>query len=158
MCVCLVAQSCPTHFNPMDCSPIYRFLCIWGFSRQEFWSGLSCPPSGDLLNPGIKPRYPTLQANSLLSEPPGKPKNTGVGSLFLLHGELPYGLNQGLLNCRWILYQLSYEGSPKILEWVAYPFSRGSSQPRNQIKSPALQADSLPSELSGKPSITWSLP
>ena len=104
--MCLVAQLCPTHFNPMDYSPIYRF------SRQEFWSGLSCPPSGDLLNPGIKPRYPTLQANSLLSEPPEKPKNTGVGSLSVLHGELPYGLNLGLLNCRWILYQLSYLGSP----------------------------------------------
>ena len=50
-----------------------------------------------------------------------------------------------------MLYQLSHEGSPRILEWVAYPFSRGSSQPRNQTGSPALQADSLPAELSGKP-------
>ena len=39
--------------------------------------------------------------------------------------------NQGLLHCRWILYQLIYQGSPRILEWVAYPFSRGSSWPRN---------------------------
>ena len=45
-------------------------LCSWGFSRQEYWSGLPCPPPGDLLNPGIKPRSPTLQADSLLSEPP----------------------------------------------------------------------------------------
>ena len=37
------------------------------------------------------------------------------------------------------------------LEWVAFPFSRGSSQPRYQTKSPALQADSLPAELQGKP-------
>ena len=44
-----------------------------GFSRQEYWSGLSFPSSGDLPNPGIKPRYPALQADSLLSEPPGKP-------------------------------------------------------------------------------------
>ena len=44
-----------------------------GFSRQEYWSGLLCPPPGDLLNPGIEPRSPALQANSLLSEPPGKP-------------------------------------------------------------------------------------
>ena len=49
-----------------------------------------------------------------------------MGSLFLLHGELPYGLNQGLLNCRLNLYKLSHKGSPKILEWVAYHFSNGS--------------------------------
>jgi len=39
----------------------------------------------------------------------------------------------------------------RILEWVAYPFSRGSSRPRNRTRSPALQVDSLPTELSGKP-------
>ena len=50
-----------------------RLLCPWGFSRQEYWSGLSCPPPGDLPNPGIELRYSTLQVDSLLSEPPGKP-------------------------------------------------------------------------------------
>ena len=50
---------------------------------------MPCPPSEDLPNPGIKPRSPALQADSLLSEPPGKPKNTGVGSLSLLQGDLP---------------------------------------------------------------------
>ena len=44
-----------------------------GFSRQEYWSELSCPPPEDLPDPGIKPGYPALQADSLLSEPPGKP-------------------------------------------------------------------------------------
>ena len=43
------------------------------FSRQEYWGGLTFPSSGDLLYPGIEPRFPALQANSLLSEPPGKP-------------------------------------------------------------------------------------
>ena len=43
------------------------------FSRQEYWSGLPCPSPGDLPNPGIKPRSPALQVDSLLSEPPGKP-------------------------------------------------------------------------------------
>ena len=43
------------------------------FSRQEYWSGLPFPPPGDLPNPGIKPRSPALQADSLPSEPPGKP-------------------------------------------------------------------------------------
>ena len=60
-------------------------------------------------------------------------KNTGVGSLSLLQGIFPtQGLNPGLPHCRQILYQLSQKGSPRILEWVAYPFSRGSSWPRNQ--------------------------
>ena len=44
-----------------------------GFSRQEYWSGLPFPSPGDLPNPGIKPRSPTLQADALTSEPPGKP-------------------------------------------------------------------------------------
>ena len=43
-----------------------------GMPRQEYWSGLPCPPPGDLPNPGIKPRSPTLQVEYLLSEPPGK--------------------------------------------------------------------------------------
>ena len=43
-----------------------------GFSRQEYWSGLPFPSPGDLPDPGIKPSSPTLQADSLLSEPPGK--------------------------------------------------------------------------------------
>ena len=59
-------------------------------------------------------------------------QNTGVGSHSLLQGIFPtQGSNPGLLHCRWILYQLSHRGSPRILEWEAYPFSRGSSQPRN---------------------------
>ena len=58
-------------------------------------------------------------------------QNTGVGSLFLLQGIFPtQGSNPGLLCCRWILYQLSHQGSSRILEWVAYPFSSGSSWPR----------------------------
>ena len=45
-----------------------------GFSRQEYWSGLPFPSPGDLSNPGIEPRSPTLQADALPSEPPGKPR------------------------------------------------------------------------------------
>ena len=44
-----------------------------GFSRQEYWSGLSFPSPGDLPNPGIEPGSPALQADALPSEPPGKP-------------------------------------------------------------------------------------
>jgi len=60
-------------------------------------------------------------------------QNTGVGSLSLLQGIFPtQGSNSGLPHWGRILYQLSHKGSPRILEWVAYPFSRGSSQPRNR--------------------------
>ena len=45
-----------------------RLLCPWGFSRKECWSGLSCPPPGDLSNPGIESRSPALQGDSLPSE------------------------------------------------------------------------------------------
>ena len=66
-------------------------------------------PPGDLPNPGIKPRCAALQVDSLLSEPQWKPKNTGVGSLSLLWGNFPtQESNQGILNCRQILYQLSF--------------------------------------------------
>ena len=85
-----------------------------GFSRQEYWSGSPWPSPGDLPNPGIELRSPALQADSLPSEPPGKPKNTGVGSLSLLHGVFPTQvLNWSLPHCRQIFYQLSYQGSPK---------------------------------------------
>ena len=85
----------------------------WGFSMQEYWSGLPCPLPGNLPNPGIEPRSTTKQADSLLSEPPGKAKSTRVGSLSLIQGIfLTQELNWGLLHCRWILYQLSYQGSP----------------------------------------------
>ena len=58
----------------------------------------------------IKPSSPALQAGSLPSEPRGKPKNTGVGSLSLLQGIFPtQEPNWGLPHCRWILYQLSYQ-------------------------------------------------
>ena len=58
---------------------------------------------------------------------------TGVGSLTLLQGIFPaQGSNPGLPHCGQILYQLSHKGSPRILEWVTYPFSSRSSQPRYQ--------------------------
>ena len=68
--LCLVTQSCPTLCNLMNCSPA-RLLCPWGSSRQEYWSRLPCPPPGDLPNPGMEPRSPALQVDSLPSEPPG---------------------------------------------------------------------------------------
>ena len=84
------------------------------FSRPEYWSGEPFPSPGDLPNPGIEPRSPTLQADSSPAEPQGKSKNTRVGSLSLLQQVfLTQESNQGLLHYRWILYKLNYQGSPK---------------------------------------------
>ena len=83
------------------------------FSRLEYWNGQPFPSPGDLPHPRIEPMSPALQADSLPAETQGKPKNTGVGSLSLLQIFLTQESNQGLLHCRQILYQLSYQGSPK---------------------------------------------
>ena len=94
-----------------------------GILQARILEWLAIPSSRDLPNPGIKLRHPALQADSLLSEPPGKPKNTGIGSLSLLQVNFPtQEVNRGLLYCRWTFYQLSYQGSPhtRILEWK-YP-------------------------------------
>ena len=100
-----VTQLCPTLCNPMD-------YTVHGILQARIleWRILKPFPSpGDLPNPGIKPRSPALQADSLPEESPGKPKNTGVGSLSLLQGIfLIQESNRGLLPCRWILCQLSY--------------------------------------------------
>ena len=99
--VCLVAQSCPTLCKPMDCSQAPLSMRILQARMLEWVASL---PPGDLPNPGIKPRSPTLQADSLPSEPLVKPKNIGVDSLsFLQQIFLTQELNQGLLHCRQIL-------------------------------------------------------
>ena len=111
--LCLVSQSCATLRDPVDYSQPGSSL--HGESPgKNTGSVLPSPPPGDLPNSGIQPRSRAMQADSLLSEPPEKPKNTGVVSLPLLQGIFPIQeSNQGLQHCRWILYQLSYQGSPK---------------------------------------------
>ena len=96
-----VSQSCPTLCDPMD-------YTVHGILQARILEWVAFPSPGDPPNPGIKPKYPTLQANSLQTEPQGKPKNTGVGSLSLLQRIFPtQELNWVLLRCRRILYQLS---------------------------------------------------
>ena len=73
-----------------------------------------------------------LQPRGLYSPWNSPGQITGVGSHSLLQGIFPtQGSNPSLLHCRQILYQLSHQRSPRILEWEAYPFSRGSSWPRD---------------------------
>ena len=108
MCV-KVAQSCLTLCDPMDC-------IVHGILQARILEWVAFPSPGDLLNPAIEPRSPTLQADSLPTEPQGKPKNIGVGSLSLLQRIFPtQESNRGLLHCRQILYQLSYQGSPQVM-------------------------------------------
>ena len=87
----------------MDCSP-------WNPLGQNIGVDSLSLLQENLPNPGIEPRSPKLQVDSLPAEPQGKPKNTGVGSLSLRQGIFPtQESNRGLLHCRSILYQLSYE-------------------------------------------------
>ena len=93
--------------------PPHALIQSMEFSRPEYWSGSPFLFPSHLLNPRMEPSFPILQAYSLPAEPQGKPKNTGVGNLsLLLWLFLTQKSNWGLLHCRWILYQLSYQGSP----------------------------------------------
>ena len=102
------------------------------------WKGLACFSRLYVLSPHSCPTFCdpmvcSLLGSSVHGHSPGK--NTGVGCHALLQGIfLIQGSNPGLPHCRCILYHLSHQGSPRILEWVAYPFSRGSSWPRNQTE------------------------
>ena len=102
---------------------ILYYWAIWEAQRVlERKESESCSVVSDFLWP-----------NGLYSPWNSLGQDTGLGSLSLLKGILPtQGLNPGLLHCRRIIYQLSHKGSPRILEWVAYPFSSRSSWPRNQ--------------------------
>ena len=93
------------------------------FSRPEYWSGLLFPSPGDLPNPGIEPRSPALQEDSLPAEPPGKPQ------LYQLYE------CEVAQSCPTFWDPMDYTDhgilQARILEWVALLISRGSSQPRD---------------------------
>ena len=112
----------PPHLEIRFCAMLKLWLgagCSpgsWGYHWKWKWRSLS----------PVRPFATYSPWNS-----PGQ--NTGVGCLSLLQGIFPtQGSNSSLPHCRRILYQLSHKGSPSILGWVAYPFSSGSSQPRNR--------------------------
>ena len=95
---------------------IYAVLCLVDHPCPILCDPMDCSPPGSFVH----------------GDSPGK--NTGVGCQVLLQGIFPaQGLNSGLPHRRWIPYQLNHQGSSRILEWVAYPFFRESSQPRCQI-------------------------
>ena len=110
-------------------------LNTWKFSVHVYWSQLGEFWASLCLHVKMKVQVDSLRPHELSDSWNSPDQNTGVGSLLLLQGILPnQGSHPGLPHCRRILYQLSHKGSPWILEWVAYPFSRGSSWLRNQIR------------------------
>ena len=123
-------------------------MCVYAVAAAAAAKPLqSCPTLCD-------PMDCSPPGSSVLRDSPGK--TTVVGCHALLQGIFPIqGSNPGLLHCRQILYCLSHQGSPRILEWVTYPFSRGSPDPGIKLESPTLQVDSLPTELPGKPLLLY---
>ena len=106
----------------------------WVWSLSWSWWFIECDPKQQWSEVKVSQSCPTLwDPMDYIYSPWNSPgQNTGVGSLSLLQRIFPtQGSNLGLPHCRWILYQLSHKGSPRILEWIAYPFSSGSSWTRN---------------------------
>ena len=98
-----IAQSCLTLCDLMD-------YIVPGILQARIMEWVAFPFCRGSFQPRDQTQgSPSLQADSLSAEPQGKPRNTGVGNLSLLQGIfLTQAWNQGLLHCRWILYQLSY--------------------------------------------------
>ena len=125
-------------------SHVWLFATPWTlqsmeFSRPEYWGGQPFPSPADLPNTGIEVRSPTLQVDSLPAEPPGKPKNIGVGSLSLFQGIfLTQESSQDLLHCRRILYQLSHQGSPWVRQVHLFFYFH---QTRPDVGTPALTGE-----------------
>ena len=111
------------------CGALQAPLCL-GFSRQEYCSGLLCPPSGDLPNPEIKPVNLCLlhwQADSLPLAPPGKPPLLcKIESSSVVSNSLqPHGL---------YIQSMEFSRPEYWNGWVAFPFPRGSSKPRDRTQ------------------------
>ena len=129
------AQSCPTLCDPMD-------YTVYGILQARILEWVAFPSPGDLPNPGIKPRSPTLQADSLPAEPQGKPKNIGVGSLYLGEGN----------------------GNPLYCSCLENPMERGAwwaavygvTQTRTRLKW--LNVHACIGEGNGNPLLAWRIP
>ena len=109
----LFCDESESHSVVSDSLQPHRLYSPWNSPGKNTGVGSLSFLQGNLPNPGVEPMSPTLQGNSLPTEPQEKPKNTGVGSLSLLQWIFPtQESNQGLLHCKGILYQLSHKGNP----------------------------------------------
>ena len=141
-CVCLSvcewAQLCPTPCNPMDCNPLGT--SAHGIFQARILEWVAISYSRHHPNLRMAPRSSAL-AGFFTTETPGKPRKSAMPqSLCNPMGSSPPGSSvHGILQA-------------SMLEWVVIAFSRGSSNPGIELRSPSLQADSLPSEPPGKPS------
>ena len=116
-------------FLPANLLSIYSF--IHSLMYQIFTKHLRGASTSLGTKVKVAQSCPILQPHGLLHPWDSPGQNMGVRSLFLLQGIFStQRLNPGLRHCRQILYQLSHKRSPRILEWVAYPFSNGFSRPR----------------------------
>ena len=129
----LVAQSCLTLCDPMDYSP--PGSSVHGILQARIVEQVAMPSSRGSYHPRDQTQVSHIWAESLMSEPPGKPKNTGMGSLSLLQQIFrTQESNWGLLPCRRILYQLSHQrGKPPADGSKALP-SRAGSLPHRLTK------------------------
>ena len=117
-----------THTHTYTTSPLELLLKRWYTENELRYSDI------DIIS---KRKWTSLsRVQHGLSSPSNSPGlNTGLGSLSLLQGIFPtQRLNPGFPPCRWILCKLRYQGGIRILEWIVYPFSSRSSQPRNRIR------------------------
>ena len=134
-----VAEWCPTLCDPMD-------YTVHGILQAMILERIAFPVSRGFANPRIEPRSLALQGDSLLVEPQGKPKNTGVGSLSLLQQIfLTQESNQSLLHCRQIFYQLSYQGRRKLKFWEIKGSAWGHTSENGTANPDCLMRMALPS-------------
>ena len=129
-----ILDTCPlsdTSFEKVSLSLrlVFPFYWHWFLQNRLFWLQWTLKSESESHSVVSNSLWP----HGLYSPQKSPSQNTGVDSCSLLQGIFPtQGWNPALPHCRWILYQLSHQGSPRILEWVAIPFSSGSSQPRNR--------------------------
>ena len=107
-------------FQSASHSVMSNYCSVHGILQDRTLEWAAFLFSRGLPNPGIEPRSPTSQADSLPADSPGKPKNTGVGGLSLPQQMfLTQESNRGLLHCRWILHQLSYQGTTSAIHFMS---------------------------------------
>ena len=137
LCACKVASVVSDSLRPPWTVACQAPLSI-GFSRKEYWSGLPCPPPpGSLPDPGIEPRSPTLQADSLPAEPPGKSPvkidfpHSSVGKETFCNAGDPGSIPRGRSPGEGIGYPLQYSGLENSMDCRVHGVSKSRTWPSN---------------------------